>query len=348
MLFQKRQDFVATRTGLVLGQTFTQELTREFHIEAVYIRLTAVCSANIATGTADGLQGLLKNVTVQVSDGSRTRNVVQTSGRALLELAREYVGTLDRDTEQSKDVTSTSGNTYTITYPIFFAHPQVSDPIGSLMLLPAPRFNSNPVITCTIASQADIDGSGTATFALTSLKADMVVVRRQVTIKGFPSIDTELVETTVAYGTSAANQTYDLQVPGYYTGILLRCYTSATARGDVSTAGGEFKLSLLGNVIRRFRLVDIQYENDYTQYPSVITTGVGSPYAGAYYLDFITDRVGQDANELGSLLNTNPLAGIGAKLQLIQDIAGGTNVQIKYLSSRIFGDLSQLQMAQKA
>lgn len=342
MLFQKRQDFIAQRTGLVVGQAFTQEITREFHIESIFIRLTAVVNGAIATATADGLLGLLKRVQFQISDGSKTRNVIDCSGRALIERAYLDIGVLDRNTQIAKDQTAAA--TYTITYPIFFASPKISDPVGSAFLLPAPRFNQNPILSLTIASQADVDGHATPTFTMSSLACDILVNKRQVNVVNFPTVDHELIETTVAYASSAASQLYELQVPGSYLSLALRGYTSATARGDVSTAGGEFKLQVLGNVIRRFKLLDVQTENDFSVMPQA-ATGAGSFFTGLYDLDFLTDRVGQDAGELGSVLDANVLAGLGARLQLLQDIAGGANVQVKYLAHRAFGDLSALKLA---
>lgn len=344
MLFQKRQDFLPQTTGVLIGGVVTKELTREFHIESIFIKLVAVVNGAIATATADGLLGLLKRVQLQISDGSRTRNVVDISGRALIEYAYLAIGVLDRGTWAAKDQTATA--TYTITYPIFFALPQISDPIGSAFLLPAPRFNQNPVLTMTIANQADVDAHATPTFTFSSLTIDVIVNRRQVNIVDFPTLDHEFAEASVAYSATLVSQLYELQVPGSYTMVALRAYTSATARGDVMIAGGEFKLQLLGNVIRRFQLANIQIENDYSVAPQA-ATGAGSFFTGLYALDFLTDRIGQDAGELGSVLDANVLAGLGARLQLLQDITGGSAVQIKYLTHRVFGDLSQLKLASK-
>lgn len=347
MLFQKKTDFLPSVTSAVLGGVYTKEITREFDIESIYIKITAVSSGNIATATADGLLGLLKTVQLSVSDGSRTRNVVNCSGRGLLELANQYLGGLDRNTWAAKDVTSTSGNTYVLTYPIFCSHPQIMDPVGSTMLLPAPRYNQNPVLTLTLASQADVDSNGTPTFACSSITIDVIVNRRVRTILDLPVYDWELVELTQAYGSTGNRQLYELQVPGFYTGILMRAYTSATARGDVSVTGGVFSLELLGNVIRRFRLADVQIENDMSIFAQA-ATGAGSYFTGAYYLDFLTDKLGQDVSDLGSVLDANVAAGSGARLQLLQDITGGAGVQIKYLSHRILGDISASIIGKKA
>ena len=44
MLFPKRQDYTPTQTW-VLGQTVTFELTREFHIESIYLEVDMVDNA---------------------------------------------------------------------------------------------------------------------------------------------------------------------------------------------------------------------------------------------------------------------------------------------------------------
>lgn len=350
MLFQKRQDFTPARMITALGQSDSCEITREFHIESLILQLNFTSAANIATATADGLLGLLKRVVITIADGAATRSVVDCSGRGLLELHNQIVGNLDRNTLAAKDVTATGTNVYQINYPIWFALPQVADPVGSAFLLPAPRFNSNIIVTITIASQADIDSNGNPTFTVpTGFTWRVIVNRRQVNTINFGTFDTELAELSANYATTGANQLYEFQSLGSYTGILLRCYTSATARGDVSIANGVFTLQAVGSVLRRFRLTDLQCANDYSNpvAPAGCETAAGgsvaSQFAGAYYMDFLTDRVG-DVSEMGSVLNTNPLAGSGARVQLLQDITGGAGVQIKYLTHRVFGDLSTLKL----
>jgi hypothetical protein len=338
MLFQKRQDFRPVRSGLALGGNYSEELTREFHIEALLIKVKATVSGAIATATADGLLGLLKSVTLTVSDGGVTRIPVNSSGRGLIEYFYQTAGALDRNTLLAKDKTTTGS--VTITYPILFSNPQLSDPVSSVFLLPAPRFNSNPVLQLNFATQADVDSNNSPTFAVSALSYQVVVIRRVVNIANFPSYNCELAELAQSYPATGAGQLYELQNPGSYTGILLRTYTSATTRGDVSIANGEFKLQLLSTVLRRMTLEDLQIENDFSQFPYDTT----KYFDGCYFLDFLTDRVGADSDDtLGSILDANITSGSGARIQLLQDITGGAGVQIKYLSNRVFGDLRLLK-----
>lgn len=338
MFFQKRQDFVARHTFGALGESITKLLPREFHIESILIRLNIVTSGAIATATADGLLGFMKRVIITGSDGARTRTLVDCSGRALLELAVQEMGTTTRGTAAAKDQTGAA--TYAITYPVNFVPPQLSDPVGSTFLIPAPAFTQDISVNVQLASQADLDAHATPTAAITSVTMDIIVNRRQVNALDWPTVDHELIESEQAYPTTGSNLTYDLPSPGLFLGILLRCYTSATARGDISN--GEFRLVLMQNVIRRFRLIDLQDENDMSVYPQA-ATGAGSFFTGGYYLDFMTDKAGQDASELGSGLDTNALAGIGSKAQLVIDVTGGTNVKMKVLHRKAIGNLSQLK-----
>jgi hypothetical protein len=339
MLFPKRQDFTPTQTGLALGQQIRFEITREFHIEAIYLVVVATPSAAMATANADALQAIVNRVQVQVSDGAQNRNVVDVSGPALLELSSEWIGGLDRDTAANVGTNPASG-AKTLIYPIWFTHPQLADPVGSVLLLPAPRYNTNPVVSVTFATQTQMDTNATPTFAVSALTAYCIIIRRQVNRVNFPTFNTELAELEVSYATTGNAQLYELQIPGSYTGILLRDYTSLTARGSIQTSGGENRLQLLGTVIRRFRVENLVAENDYSLrlYPATWNN-----FTGSYYLDFLSDKNGEVAGDLGSVLDANILQASGSRLQLLQDITGGSNVKRKYVTHRIFGNLKDLK-----
>lgn len=340
MLFSKRQDFTPTQSSLSLGQQVRWEITREFHIESISLVVSVTPSAAMATANADNIQNIVNRVQVQVSDGARTRNVVDCSGAGLLEYALQIQGGLDRTTAANIGTNPSSGAKILV-YPIWFAHPQISDPVGSVLLLPAPRFNSNPSVIVTFSSQAQMDTNATPTFAVSALSAYLIIVRRQVNRPKFPVFDTELAEVEVSYSTTGNAQLYELQIPGSYTGILFRDYTSATARASIQVSGGENRLQLIGTNIRRFRMEDLQYENDQSVnlYPATWNN-----ISGSFYLDFLTDKVGEASGDLGSVLDANILAASGSRVQLLQDITGGSNVKRKYLTHRIFGNLKDLKL----
>jgi len=343
MIFTKRTDFLPEQTGIALGATIRQELTREFHIESIWVRLKVTPTAAMATANADALQNILQRVQLSVSDGARTRNVVDASGAGLLEFHQQIVGALDRSTAALIGTNPASGEKI-FYYPIWFSHPQISDPVGSIFLLPAPRYNSNPVLTLTVSSQAQMDVNLTPTFAATC-KIQVIVNRRQVTSANWPTLDTEIAEYEQSYAATGNGQLYELQIPGSYTGLLLRDYTSTSARGSIQTAGGENKLQFLGTVLRRFQVENIMAENDVSvnMYPATWNN-----FGGLYYLDFLTDKVGEASADLGSVLDANILQTTGARLQLLQDITGGAGVKRKYLHHRVFGKLSALKFGAPA
>lgn len=347
MLFKKRSDYVVFPgiTGLgndgFYGQTFRAEITREFPVEAIYLKLqfslTVATSVTFVDPTPGaGWFAAIKRVTVQVADGARTRNVVDASGVQLIEYARNIMAGGDSNYNSNRFIATATN--VTLYVPIYFAHPQVSDPVSSMFLLPAPRYNQNIVVTVITDTKANVvTGTNTETLTDLSLKVD----RREVNIPDWQYFDTELSE--VSYSLAATGQqSFELGVPGAYTGIQLYTRSSALARNNPFTANSENRLQYLGNVVRRFRIEDVQAENEWS-IPGAIQATAGTPNAGVYFLDFLTDRVGESVDEVGSVLETNFLAATGARMQLLLNIAssGGT---LSLLSHRIFGDISGLKM----
>ena len=201
MLFPKRVDYSPVQNGLTLGQTIQFPITREFHVESLYLRVDFTPSAAMATPCADAIPNLVQKIQLQVSDGARTRNVVDCSGPALLEYALQTNGGLDRDTAALIGSNPATG-AKSIYYPIFCAHPQLDDPVGSTLLLPFPRYNSNPVLTVQFSTQAQMDTNASKTFAVSSLSASLVINRRQVNRANWPTLDWELAEQTQSYPTT--------------------------------------------------------------------------------------------------------------------------------------------------
>jgi hypothetical protein len=355
MLFPLRLDFSDSKTGAALAGAYTFDMTREFHIAQIFLEVSFTVATAAATINADGLLGLVKRVVLTVADGARTRNVIDCSAAGLVEFYHNINGMLDKDTLSALGVAAsgTAPNTTgakILHIPIWFCPPNLDDPVNSMLLLPAPRFTSNPQLSVTFGSQTDVDVNATPTFALTgTITARLVIQRRSVLVKSWPTFDAELQEITVPYPNSG-KQAYELQSPGSYTGILLRAYTSSSVRGDVMTAGGEFNLQLLGTQIRRFRLTDLEFINYYSKSPQFAIGAAGSVVGvslGAYFMDFISDSNGQAGGELGSVLDANLPVTTGARLRLVQDITGGATVQIKYVAHRIFGILDNLKMLTK-
>lgn len=66
----------------------------------------------------------------------------------------------------------------------------------------------------------------------------------------------------------------------------------------------------------------------------------------SFYLDFLTDNCGTDANELGSLMDTEKF-GPQVKTQLIGAATGGTYNKIKTLAHRFYGDVNRFKITAK-
>ncbi len=373
--WQKREDFLPVQTG-VYASTLRWEITREFPIEAILLRLRVnLVSMTGTTPTAtvtpvDGIWALIKRIQITVADGARTRNVMDISGPELADYVRQVAGGLPSgDYLGGNQFANPSGLGYQAELPIYFAMPNLSDPISSCTMLPAPRYNSNIILSITCAdSQASVyilGGGGTP--ALTEdFSITPHIIRRDVRDPNWVYLDWELASQTLTLAVNRTNQMFELQIPGSYTGILLRGFNSlqtnlsTTGRGDPSakTAGGsstvtvgEFSLRLLGNVIRRFNWGAAQSQNEmsmmqvgYNQAVSPLTVCRFGASAPSIYLDFINDKAGQEADHLGSVLDTNPLMATGARLQFYADCLATTGTQsIGMVTHRIFGDLSQFK-----
>jgi len=337
MLYPKRTNYTNKETGITLGSTKSFKISRLWHIEAMFVRVRFTVSTAANVLNADGLAAILKRVTLEVSHGSNTRNPVNVTGRGLLDWNLQVCGGIDK--YFFANATANGTTTYTFYYPIWFVPPQIADPLGSAFLLPTPAFNDDPVLTLQFANASDID-VGTGVFAISAMEADVITHRREV-LGDLETLNTEMVETSEAFTASVTRHATKIPTPGHYTGMLIRGYTSTSARGDIMDSTGNFSLEVLGTVIRRFRLADEEVMNNLSMfYPN--QTGMN---AGNYFLDFLSDKVGDSVLDLGSVLSTNSLAGSGAELQLIKDITGGAGVKMNLVTHRIFGDIAPFKLS---
>lgn len=343
MLFTKRQDFLPPKVGTAAAsgaQTITFDVTREFHIESMMLRVNlTAANARASEAQADGVFGFVKRVKVTVADGARTRNVVDCTGAGLIELAKMQIGTLDRNTLACIGVNSAAARQFTI--PIFFVPPQMDDPNGSTLLLPAPRFNSNITVEVQLASQAEMDSNGTPTFNPVPTLT-LVVNRRQVSILNWPSFDTEIAESSTTFASSITPADIELPVPGHYLGVLGRLYTAATTRGDIGSTP-EYEIQQIGTSLRRIRFLDLEAENDLSSSHSqgAAATAIG----GLIYFDFLSDRPGYGVGDLGSAFDSNVLSQTGARPKFrISSVTGGAGVKCNLVTHRVFGDISPLKL----
>lgn len=349
MIFAKRQDIITIPQGpFALGTTIRQTFDRTFPVESIFVVLTFTPTAIMATQNADGIQNMLKRIQLNVSDGLRTKNVVDASGPDLLEYAAQITGNLPRRTLNSLNVNSTAA--VTLSYPIYCAHPQIVDPLGSLLLLPVTRYPSDPVLIIDLASQADMDTNAVKTFAVAGgVTVSLVINRRQVTATNWQYLDWDLTTIQTPVTSTFVDLRIDLPTPGSYTGTLIRHFAGTVAaptRADLSDTNNPFqRIESLGVVYRRFRLSDIQDENDMSRVITATSNAATFSSATSVYLDYLTDRSGTDAAELGSVLDANIPAASGAKLQLIGSYSGTAAGAVRLVTHRIYGDLSALKLA---
>jgi hypothetical protein len=346
MLYPKRVSVLPPITGLTLGASAQIPITREFYLDSIMLEFTINVGTAAATLSFDGLAALIKRIQFSIADGQSNRNVIDASGGRLLKYGWQVRGGLDYSTLYALTTSANASGTYVITVPLLFKHPQISDPIGSLFMLPLPRYNTNPTLNITLGNQSDVDKNSSPTFALGTNKIQIRVItnKRQVDNVQTPPVDLEMVEQVFTSTVSGSNQLYEMQVPGSYTGMTIDCTLGNTPQ-DPTITGGQFTLQYLGNVLRQQRFVDIQIENQLSVAGGYTGAGV-SPFPGLIHFDFLHDGFGLEVGELGSVLNTNVLAGSGARVQLLSDLNGSTSspANLNIFWHRVFGDLSPLKM----
>lgn len=353
MLFPLRQDYIGPFTSNPLGTVFQKEITREFLIDNIQIVLSGTSTANIATGNPDGLLNLLKRVTLNVTDGARTRNVVDCTGPALIEYAAKTFN-IDAQTAAVFNTTSFAAGAFQLTYVIPFRLPHIDDPEASMFMLPCNRYSNNPLLTLYLGSQSDVDQDASPTFAISGgVSIKVIINRRQIGVANWPIFDTELIEQNVAFPSSGSNQIFEFPTPGVYTGMLVRGFTGAApniAHSYLINTNGDYRISVLGTVLRRIQPADLQSMNDIAvgavqlgkaPYPNVPTVG------GSTYIDYLDVAGGRTMGDLGSCLDANGLPATGARVQFIGDINGGTGAHLNFFWHRIFGDVSAMKAALK-
>lgn len=357
MLFPRREKVVNQYTGTAgLNSSIAFSLTREFFLDSLLLVVPVTVAGTITsnlTYTDGGLTNLIQRVQLGIADGSSNRNQTDCSGYGLIRHGAKVMNGLDVNTlsalgaplnvNEAATAGSTAG-TYFITVPLLFKNPQITDPVGSIFMLPLPRYNTNPTLTVNFGSLANaISTNHGATITIGT--PHVVQIQRQVNVITFPTVETEIRELTQTISATGANQYFNLDVPGSYSALDIYTTNSSGVATDISS--GPWILQFLGQSIRQFQLSDVKTQEQYSMgndaYFSTTATGTGVTtmkdyFPGLYHLDFIHDGFGMEAAELGSLLNVNPLAGSGAVLQLNMSL--GSTGSVSIVAERFFGDLS--------
>lgn len=359
-----KQEMTIPIADPLASQTVRVALDRSYPLEKIFIVASAVVGvATTASVAADGLLALFRRITLEINGGTKPRKVVDASGADLVELALHEQCNIDRDTAAAfgPQAPATGKNiaasVVRIVIPINLPSPQLVDPLRTLFLLPLQNHPNDAQLTIETGTKADVD-KGAATFTLTSFSFEVVTVRRlmprwynQQIISEGGYVDFDMLATEFLFPNSG-EQKLDIPAPGYYFNLLLRHYTTALLRADVSAAGNDlWRLEVQNSVMRRFRMKHLEMENDMsrvvTQTLSAALTltnqGAGSVGAMAF-LDFISDETGADVNELGSVLDTTLPQAAGQKCQLIGTVTGGAAVKTRIIGRRALDDISRFQV----
>lgn len=341
MLFKKLIDNRPQKTGVTLGQTVEFDIPRDYHLDSALLRISGTVGTAAATLNADGIAALAKNLRLTVNDGVRTRAPIDCSGIGLIEIARQY-GIQTTEGRNFMNGSYTSTGAFVLEVPIFFVMPNVATPMSEVTLLPLPQYQVNPTLQVQVGSQADLDVHASPTFALTgSLTVDLVLTKRDVTIQSFKTLDTEIVEMVHEYPSTGNRQRVNLPVPGAYAGIHLMPYTSTSAKGDNSTAGGTTSLEFAQTTQIRCQLSDLAAINSQSLPDTVATRN------GGYILDFLNDGPGRGDDDFGSVLDTTLANDQGADVYLLRDVTGGAGVKDRLVLHRILGPIADLQRGKK-
>jgi hypothetical protein len=357
MLFPKRQDYLGPFSGVALGDIIQKEITREFLIDSIDIVCVVTVGTAMATPNPDGLMAILKRITLQVTDGARNRNVVDVSGPGLMEY-NDRMGAVDNASMAVAGGNPAAASVNQLTYHIPFRQLRMNDPEACYTLLPCNRYSSNPLLTLYFATQADIDQDASPDFALTDLTFYIVINRRQVGIDKWPIFDTELIESTQTYPAVQSGALFELPTPGSFAQVLCRGYAGAAptiTRSFNVTANGDYKVQVLGTVLRRIQPTFLLSQNTQTRgnwFSGSVQllpngSGGGTDGTGSVMFDFMSEQDGPTLGDYGSILDTNALIKTGARAQILVDVNGGTGVQIKYLWNRIYGNLAGMKAALK-
>ena len=334
MLFQKRKDFSTQFSPTpALGALSQVQITREFHIESLVLNVPVTVARGVgatAIAIGQGLLEIVQRITLAVQDGQQNRNVFDLTGSGAIEFAANITGRLDAQTNAARNVAGVlpADGTYVIRVPLIAALPCLTEPLYSRLLLPAPRYQSNPTLSILFASAAQVTSDNATTITLGAPVLE--VNRRVVNLNGWTVWDFDCIETQTAF-TAQGQQIIEIPTPGSYTSLTLRNNVISPARADI-LGGGEARLQRLGVTVQRWTEAILAAETD-----SRVTF---DPFDGSRTLDFLADG-GQAIASLDSILDANALSNTGARIQLIQSIAGACTENI--IAHRLLGDISKLQ-----
>jgi hypothetical protein len=313
-MFEKRT-FVesdANQLSVSLGNTYTIELSREFHLESLYIELRGTLAVSSpAVNSANGLWDLIKRVELHIPNGDNTK-IVDVKGATLMRMAMNLRGTLGIQSLKSQAV----AGSFLFYYPIFCAQPQIQDPVGSRFLLPCPSFSSKPRLVITMAAAATDCGTG-LTFSAMTLT---VHSQRRFVTRTVEPVRWSLIEREVSIA-STGRARAAIELGGSLMGLLLTGYNSGRTAFQAPAAWSTLQsLEVSRSPVRQWLLDQVYLENSFSIFDLASSYGIAAPEA-VQYLDFVTDKSGEVVDDVGSVLPTEPTRAAGNEIAYVFDNA---------------------------
>ena len=337
---------VALNTGattIALGTTGTFKLKiqrQSRRLERIMLLVNFTIASGTATASWDGPEAMFSEVRLHVNDQKGNRNMIQATSAELYHWSRAVNGRCGR--LMAGSFGQKANGTYNMILPVWVRHPLAEEPLGNSFSLPlsALYLNEDPYLELDVNSLAAV-GLSAGTFTINSIYAHMLY-RDFVDSPGINYIPTELVTSGLISPAASGPAKYDLPQSGWLSQIMISCYASATARGDILNTNKNLQL-LYGKSVRlETNYLFAQEEGDLwsDNFPSTSTLAAagsntrpeGYNPTGIMDLNLWHDIPNASAYTAGSLLNQEPTAsGDRAKLN-IDIISGG---QFRYLTHKI-------------
>ena len=375
MLFREFQKLYTLDTGATANygtkiENFRLQ-DRNWWLTNLDIIASVKLSAAVVTPTADSVLALLKNIRLEVNEGREgNRNVVNASGPAIVDLAAQQVGFIDRFTNYSFDRLGAANDYIGCVYPIAFRNPLVPAPISYSLALPLPRYGSDPLLSVEIGTAAECGGTfTTANAGRLGVKVQALATYAEVIDPNgsFPHWKQEISTPFNKYtwGATGQRSIEDILQGGLLLGLLQQDYLNSGARGfalqaDATDAAEAvntqtYTLEYRQRNVRQGTPMLLQSANDmsmaraasgsaFSAHAFTPSAGVYSPHASLYH-DFLCDRTLTDTFSFRSGLDLSPQTLSGGKLKLIASSIGHAGNQTRLTYWRLVGDVDRFMSA---
>jgi hypothetical protein len=332
MLFDQVTDILKVNpSGTLASLTANQVVTVDFkqeqrRLEAIIVAVGATTGAG-AAGNHDGYAGLIKQIRLKVKDVSGDRNMIRVSGPALLSYVRNMTGFIDRQSFRSCSISQIASLAQSVCFFIPVRHMGIAEPYGHVTSLPLSStfLGGEPRLEIELNPAASVWSAG----APAAATVKVLGIFREVP-ESLPYVPHELVTEDWTPG-SAAKQIYPLDGPGFLASVFVMgynniAYSNAIQRISLLAAGGTLMYDYGRQTRRKYDDDFIMCLNDQTQLQLQAVAAdnlTNRQYAGEYFIDFLTDYLGQDAFSINSLQNLNTDALSGDKARLVFDTFAG-------------------------